>query len=58
MDHNVCSKLGLRHKAMQEIRRLRIQLTNIITSTFKTSIDMELISQLPLISDTQAQMLR
>ncbi|VDO84356.1 unnamed protein product [Heligmosomoides polygyrus] len=54
----VCAQLGMRHKAMVEIRRLRTQLTNIVNTSFKPSVDLTMDTSLPPPSDAQAQMLR
>ncbi|ETN82418.1 helicase protein, partial [Necator americanus] len=58
MDPEVCTRLGLRYKAMQEIRRLRTQLTNIVNTSFKQAADVTMDPNLPPPSDVQAQMLR
>ncbi|CAJ0599569.1 unnamed protein product [Cylicocyclus nassatus] len=58
MSPAACSKLGLRHKAMLEIRRLRRQLTNIVNTSFKAAADVVFDPNLSPPSDTQAQMLR
>ncbi|KAK6050474.1 hypothetical protein COOONC_12021, partial [Cooperia oncophora] len=58
MSQAACANLGLRHKAMVEIRRLRTQLTNIVNTSFKSSTDIVMDPCLPPPSDTQAQMLR
>ncbi|CAI4230795.1 unnamed protein product [Auanema sp. JU1783] len=58
MDTQACHKVGLRPKAMIEIRQLRTQLTNIVNTSFKDTenVVMELKLQPP--SPIQAQMLR
>ncbi|KAK6029631.1 helicase protein, partial [Ostertagia ostertagi] len=58
MNPSACTNLGLRHKAMVEIRRLRVQLTNIVNTSFKSSADIVMDPHLPPPSDAQAQMLR
>ncbi|KJH48716.1 helicase protein [Dictyocaulus viviparus] len=58
MDPSVCSKHGLRHKAMIEIRKLRTQITNIVNTSFKQPLDIVMDPCLPPPSDVQAQLLR
>ncbi|KHJ86809.1 helicase protein [Oesophagostomum dentatum] len=58
MNAAACARLGLRHKAMKEIHRLRIQLTNIVNTSFKQAADVTFDPNLPSPSDAQAQMLR
>ncbi|EYC00029.1 hypothetical protein Y032_0118g734 [Ancylostoma ceylanicum] len=58
MDPEACARLGLRHKAMMEIRRLRTQLTNIVNTSFKQADNVTMDPNLPPPSDAQAQMLR
>ncbi|KAL6728316.1 hypothetical protein Aduo_010097 [Ancylostoma duodenale] len=58
MDPEACAKLGLRHKAMMEIRRLRTQLTNIVNTSFKQADNVTMDPNLPPPTDAQAQMLR
>nr|CDJ97934.1 DNA RNA helicase and Helicase-associated region and Domain of unknown function DUF1605 domain containing protein [Haemonchus contortus] len=58
MDPVACTNLGMRHKAMMEIRRLRTQLTNIVNTSFKSSADVVMDPCLPPPTDAQAQMLR
>ena len=53
-----CSKIGLRYKAMQEVRRLRLQLTNIVNSSFNVTDPVEMKGELNSPTDAQAQMLR
>ncbi|XGW17264.1 hypothetical protein V3C99_002123 [Haemonchus contortus] len=58
MNPVACTNLGMRHKAMMEIRRLRTQLTNIVNTSFKSNADVVMDPCLPPPTDAQAQMLR
>lgn len=53
-----CEKLGLRIKAMQEIRKMRRQLVNLINASCKLKEDLVLDPKMPPPSEEQAKMLR
>ncbi|CAJ0566358.1 unnamed protein product, partial [Mesorhabditis spiculigera] len=51
-----CEMMGMRYKAMLEVRKMRVQLTNIVNTTFGVDAPFEPI--LEPIDDQKAQMLR
>ncbi|CAJ0586481.1 unnamed protein product, partial [Mesorhabditis spiculigera] len=51
-----CDMMGMRYKAMLEVRKMRVQLTNIVNTTFGVDAPFEPI--LEPIDDQKAQMLR
>uniref|UniRef100_A0A1I7X6R2 Ribosomal_L7Ae domain-containing protein n=1 Tax=Heterorhabditis bacteriophora TaxID=37862 RepID=A0A1I7X6R2_HETBA len=58
MNPIACERMGIRSKAMMEVRRLRSQLTNIVNTSFKNENDIIMDQELPSPTDAQAQMLR
>lgn len=58
MNQNECEKLGLRFKAMQEIRKMRRQLVNLINASCSLKEDLAIDTKMAPPTEEQAKMLR
>ena len=58
MSQKECEKLGLRFKAMQEIRKMRRQLVNLINASCSLKEDLLIDPKMPPPNEEQVKMLR
>ncbi|KAF8359525.1 rha-2, partial [Pristionchus pacificus] len=58
LDPVECGKLGIRAKAMHEVRKLRVQLTNVVNTSFSSQTDAVCDQQLRPPNDKEALLLR
>ncbi|GMT19418.1 hypothetical protein PFISCL1PPCAC_10715, partial [Pristionchus fissidentatus] len=58
LDPVACAKMGVRAKAMHEVRKLRVQLTNVVNTSFSTQADAVCDQQLKAPNDKEALLLR